>query len=99
MITTFFFPGNPSNKLTTEATLVLEKRITERGALFVEYVGDYPSHGGSVELINLGGSYLLTRTQQVDIHAAFGINSNSPNYIIGIGYSLRFDDLFDGSSR
>ena len=99
MVTTFFFPNNPLNKLTTEATLVLERKVTERASLFVEYVGDYPSRGSRVELINIGGSYLLTRTHQIDIHAAFGINRNSPDYIVGVGYSFRFDHLFDDLSR
>ena len=99
MVTTFFFPSNPSNKLTTEATFVLEKKITERAALFVEYVGDYPAGGSSTSLINAGGDYLLTRTQQIDFHIAFGLNRNSPNYIFGVGYSIRFDGLIRASAR
>jgi Putative MetA-pathway of phenol degradation len=99
MITTFFFPSNLSNSQTTEATFVLERKITERAALFVEYVGDYPARGGSMNLINAGGNYLLTRTQQIDFHIAFGLNQNSPNYIFGVGYSLRFDGLFGASTR
>lgn len=98
-MTSFFFPSDPSSKQTTEATFVLEKKITERASLFVEYVGDYPSRGSSVQLFNTGGGYLLTRTQIIDFHIAFGLNRNSPNYIVGLGYSFRFDDLFRTSSR
>jgi Putative MetA-pathway of phenol degradation len=99
MVTTFFFPSDFANKQTTEATFVLEKKITERASLFVEYVGDYPSRGSSVQLFNTGGGYLLTRTQTIDFHVAFGLNRNSPNYIVGLGYSFRFDDLFRTSAR
>jgi len=99
MLTTFFFPAGLANKQTTEATFVLEKKVTERASLFVEYVGDYPSRGSSVQLINTGGGYLLTRTQQIDFHVAFGLNRNSPNYIVGVGYSFRFDNLFRTSAR
>jgi len=99
MVTTFFFPSDPANKQTTEATFVLEKKVTERTSLFVEYVGDYPSRGSSVQLFNTGGGYLLTKTQQIDFHVAFGLNRNSPNYIVGLGYSFRFDDLFRTSAR
>lgn len=99
MVTTFLFPSDPANKQTTEATVVLEKKVTERASLFVEYVGDYPSRGSSVQLFNTGGGYLLTRTQQIDFHVAFGLNRNSPNYIVGLGYSFRFDDLFRTSAR
>jgi len=98
-MTSFFFPSDPTSKQTTEATFVLEKKITERASLFVEYVGDYPSRGSSVQLFNTGGGYLLTRTQTIDFHIAFGLNRNSPNYIVGLGYSFRFDDLFRTSAR
>jgi hypothetical protein len=99
MLTTFFFPSNPANGQTTEATFVVEKKVTERTSVFVEYVGDYPVRGGNVELFNMGGEYLLTRTQQIDFHLAFGLNRNSPDYIVGIGYSWRFDNLFVASTR
>jgi hypothetical protein len=99
MFTTFFSPSNPSNTETTEATFALEKKIGERATLFVEYVGDYPARGSSVELFNTGGEYLLTKTQQIDFHLAFGLNRNSPDTIVGVGYSFRFDNLFSSSTR
>jgi hypothetical protein len=40
-----------------------------------------------------------TRTQQVDFHLAFGLNRNSPDRIVGIGYSWRFDNLFAAATR
>ncbi len=43
--------------------------------------------------------YLLTRTQQLDFHLAFGLNHNSPDYIVGVGYSWRFDNLFAAATR
>jgi hypothetical protein len=44
--------------------------------------------------LNFGGSYRLTQTQQIDFHAGFGLNRNSPDYFVGIGYSMRFDHLW-----
>jgi hypothetical protein len=38
--------------------------------------------------------YRLTANQQVDFHVAVGLNHNAPSYIVGVGYSVRFDDLF-----
>ena len=93
------FPSDPVHHQTTEATFVVEKKVTDRVSLLVEYVGDYPIHGRDVELSNMGGEYLLTRTQQVDFHLAFGLNRNSLDYIVGIGYSWRFDNLFTASTR
>jgi hypothetical protein len=78
---------------------VIEKKITDRVNLFVEYVGDYPENASSSQLFNSGGTYQLSPTQQVDFHLAFGLNHNSPNYIVGLGYSFRFDGLFGGKPQ
>jgi hypothetical protein len=94
MLTEFFRPSDPASKQITETTFVIEKNLTERASLFVEYVGDYPVNGSPAQLINSGGLYRLTPNQQVDFHVAVGLNHNAPSYIIGIGYSVRFDDLF-----
>ncbi len=94
MFTSFFHPADSDSRQTTEATFVIERRISEKLSLFAEYVGDYPSRGGSSALANLGGGYLLTPTQQVDFHVAFGLNGNAPRYIIGVGYSFRLDHLW-----
>jgi hypothetical protein len=94
MLTEFFRPSDPASKQITETTFVIEKNLTERASLFVEYVGDYPVNGSPAQLMNSGGLYRLTPNQQVDFHVAVGLNHNAPSYIIGIGYSVRFDDLF-----
>jgi hypothetical protein len=95
MVTAFFFPSGPTTTLTTEPTFVLEKALGDRADVFVEYVGDYPAaHAGPSQLFNTGGAYRLTPTQQIDFHAGFGLNNAAPSYILGIGYSIRFDSLF-----
>src|ERR1700738_2520613 len=94
MFTEFIRPSEPTSKLITEATFVIEKKVTERASLFWEYVGDYPANGNPAQLLNSGGVYRLTPTQQVDFHVAVGLNHNAPSYIVGVGYSVRFDDVF-----
>jgi hypothetical protein len=94
MLTEFVRPSEPTSKLVTEATFVIDKKVTERASLFVEYVGDYPVNGSPAHLVNSGGLYRLTPTQQVDFHVAVGLNHNAPSYIVGVGYSVRFDGLF-----
>jgi hypothetical protein len=94
MFTEFFRPADLTSKRMTEATFVIEKRMTERFSLFTEYVGDYPEGGIPIQLINSGGLYHLTPTQQLDFHVAVGLNRNSPTYIVGLGYSFRIDGLF-----
>jgi Putative MetA-pathway of phenol degradation len=94
MFTEFFRPSDPANKRITETTFVIEKNVTEKAGLFVEYVGDYPENGSPAHLLNWGGLYRLTPNQQLDFHVALGLNHNAPSYIVGVGYSVRFDELF-----
>jgi hypothetical protein len=94
MVTDFFMPIDPVNKLTTETTFVVERELGKNAFAFVEYVGDYHLHGGPAYLINSGGGYRITPTQQIDVHLGVGLNNNAPAYIFGIGYSFRFDHLF-----
>jgi Putative MetA-pathway of phenol degradation len=94
MLTEFFRPADPTSKRITETTFVIEKKLTEKTSLFTEYIGDYPEGAVPSQLLNSGGLYHLTPTQQLDFHFAVGLNHNSPRYIVGIGYSLRLDRLF-----
>jgi hypothetical protein len=97
MFTEFFHPSDVSR--TTEATFAIEKDMTEKMSLFVEYVGDYPGSASPSQLLNSGGLYRLSPTQQIDFHIAFGLNHNALSYIVGVGYSFRFDGLFGGQPR
>jgi hypothetical protein len=99
MFTSFFRPSDLANHQTSEATFVIERKVSEKLALFAEYVGDYPSRGASTALFNVGGGYLLSRTEQLDFHLAFGLNRNSPDYIIGVGYSYRWDNVIGTAAR
>lgn len=99
MFTEFFRPAEPRAKQISEATFVIEKELTEKMRVFVEYVGDYPSDRSSSQLINSGAVYRLTPTQQIDFHIAFGLNHNAASTIVGVGYSFRLDGLFAEKSR
>jgi hypothetical protein len=94
MVSAFFHPDDPSSKLTTETTFAVQKNIGDRAALFVEYIGDFPAQGGPSQLLNSGAIYRPTRTQQIDFHVGFGLNHNAPDYLVGVGYSFRWDGLF-----
>ena len=99
MFTSFFRPSDLANHQTSEATFVIERKVSEKLALFAEYVSDTPSRGASTALFNVGGGYLLNRTEQLDFHLAFGLNRNSPDYIIGVGYSYRWDNVPNTAAR
>jgi Putative MetA-pathway of phenol degradation len=94
MFTNFVLPANPTSKLSTETTFAIEREVAERAFLFIEYVGDYNIHGGPSYLLNSGGGYRITPTQQIDFHIGVGLNDKAPAYIFGIGYSFRLDGLF-----
>jgi Putative MetA-pathway of phenol degradation len=95
MLTLFDRPGEPGGKFTTETAFVISRDFGESFELFTEYVGDFPDAGPSRQLINSGALWRLTKTQQFDLHVAFGLNSNSPDLIVGVGYSFRIDGLFE----
>lgn len=99
MLTEFFRPSELTTRRITETTFSIDKKLTERTSVFVEYVGDYPENAGPSQLLNSGGSYRLSPTQQVDFHLAFGLNHNAPSYIVGVGYSFRLDGLFAGTPK
>jgi hypothetical protein len=94
METNFFMPSSSTVTFSNQSTFVIEKEVTERSFLFIEYVGDYPVHGGTSHLFNSGGGYRVTNNQQIDFHLGFGLNRNAPTYIFGLGYSFRLDRLF-----
>jgi len=99
MFTEFSRPYDVTTRSITEATFVLEKKLTEPLSLFTEYVGDYPQGGSPSQLWNSGAIYHINRTQQVDFHIAFGLNHNAPDYVVGVGYSFRVDGLFGEATR
>ena len=92
METNFFAPSS-DKKFTYQSTLAIEKEITERSFLFIEYVGGFPSNGRNSQLINSGGKYRIDDRQQIDFHVGVGLDRNAPGYIFGIGYSFRLDGV------
>jgi len=94
MLTQFWFSGQSNSDVLREATLVVQREIGPTADLFIEYVGDYPNHGGPTQSINSGGAYRFGGAQQIDFHLSFGLNKSAPAYIFGVGYSVRFDRIF-----
>jgi hypothetical protein len=94
METNFFMPASPTVKFNNQSTFVIEKEVTEPSFLFVEYVGDYPIHGGTSHLFNSGGGYRIADNQQIDFHLGFDLNRNAPTYIFGLSYSFRLNRPF-----
>ena len=96
MFTVTWFTSQHIINPTFEPTLSLERALGPAGDLFVEYVGEYPNHARPSQILDAGGSWRVTRVQQLDFHVGFGLNSSSPNHFFGIGYSFRLDGLLGG---
>jgi hypothetical protein len=94
MFTVAWFTSQHAFNPTFEPTLSLERDFGPTHDLFVEYVGDYPNHVRPSQVLDAGGSWRVTRLQQLDFHVGFGLNSSSPDHFFGIGYSFRFDGMF-----
>jgi hypothetical protein len=96
MFTLTWFPSESMRNPTLEPTLSLERAFGPSADMFVEYVGDY-DHQRPSQLLDTGGAWRFTKTQQLDFHAGVGLNSSSVDHYFGLGYSFRLDDLFGGS--
>jgi hypothetical protein len=96
MFTLIWFPSESRRDPTFEPTLLLEREFGSSADLFLEYVGDYDHHRPT-QVIDSGGAWRFTKTQQLDFHVGFGLNSRSVGHYFGIGYSFRLDGLFASS--
>ena len=56
MFTEFFRPADYTTKQVSEATFVIEKKLTEKISVFTEYVGDYPEGAGPIVQLNSGAT-------------------------------------------
>jgi len=94
MLSTTWLTGSPVSTTLVQPSFLIDRQIGSQADVFAEYIGDFQTRGGLPQhILNFGGSYRLSRTQQIDFHAGAGLNRNSPSYFIGIGYSVRFDGL------
>ena len=93
MFTVTWFPNDSVRNPTFEPTLSLEREFGSHGDAFVEYVADY-NHQRPSHLLDGGGAWRFTKTQQLDFHVGFGLNSSTVDHYFGIGYSIRLDGLF-----
>jgi hypothetical protein len=90
---TGFFAPEAAAKFTYQSTLVVEKELSERAFVFVEYIGTFPANGSNSQIINSGAGYRIDNNHQIDFHVGIGLDRNAPAYIVGMGYSFRLDGV------
>jgi hypothetical protein len=87
----FYWPTAEGQRNSTgEATLLLDRQLSERCDAFVEYAADVPNRGGSRQLLHVGSAYRFAPHHQVDFHVAAGLTDASPKSLVGFGYSYLF---------
>jgi hypothetical protein len=79
-------------------TLITYYSFTPKHCGFFEYAGLIPTQGKNQQFLQAGYLYIPTPRQQWDIRIAKGLNRESPDIVVGFGYSFRVDGLF-GDSR
>jgi hypothetical protein len=94
MFTTFFHPADPLSKEVYQSTFVLERKLGDKTALFIEWIGEFPSGAPPSHALNSGAIYRLSNVEQIDFHLGAGLNAQAPGFVFGLGYSYRFDRLF-----
>ena len=94
MLTGFFHPSGPISKLVTQSNFVLEKKVATNAALFIEYSGDFPSHGSPSETLNTAVCIASQKRSKSISTLRLASTAMPQTIIMGVGYSFRLDGLF-----
>ncbi len=68
----------------------LTKALGGQWAGFLEHFATFAKDTPTTHLLHAGIKYKLDQNRQLDCHAIRGLNGNSPDWLIGAGYSQRF---------
>jgi Putative MetA-pathway of phenol degradation len=94
MFTVTWFTSQHVNNPTFAQTFLVDRKFGSTRDLFVEYAASYPDHARPSQILDAGGTWRVTKLQQLDFEVGFGLNTSSPDHFFGVGYSFRFDGLF-----
>lgn len=76
--------------LTGQASVYFDRQLTAPWDAWIEYSGSFPERGTPQNVLNMGTEYKPTPHQQVDFHWLLGLSAATPDYSVGVGYSVRF---------
>lgn len=75
---------------TGQGSVYFDRQMSATVDAFVEYAGGFPQRGGPQHLVDFGAAYKPTPHQQLDVHCGMGLSAAVPDYVVGLGYSVRF---------
>jgi len=76
--------------VTGQSTVFFDRQLMRPWDTYVEYSGAFPQRGGPQHMIGFGTAYKPSPHQQLDFHCSFGLSAATPDHLIGVGYSVRF---------
>jgi hypothetical protein len=82
---------NRTRNVTGESTILLDRLLTPRWDVILEYVGDFPERGGTRQLLHFATEVRVGKRQQqqLDFHYGVGLSSAAVDHFVGVGYSFR----------
>ena len=89
MLAMYWPTQGQSRNPTGQATFLVDRQLTGRWDAYIEYAGNFPTRGGTRQLLDVGTSLKLTKTQQLDFHFGESLTGTA-NRFVGVGYSFRF---------
>lgn len=76
--------------VTGQPSIYFDRQLTPPWDVYVEYASTFPQRGGPQHIVGFGTTYKPTLHQQLDFHCSFGLSAATPDHMIGVGYSVRF---------
>jgi hypothetical protein len=92
MLAMYWPTQGQSRNPTGQATFLVDRQLTGRWDAYIEYAGNFPTRDGTRQILDVGTSLKLTRTQQLDFHLGESLTGTA-NRFVGVGYSFRFQVL------
>jgi hypothetical protein len=75
--------------LIGRASVYFDRQLTQPWDAYLEYSGAFPQRGGPQHTLDVGTAYKISPHQQLDFHVYFGLSTGTPDYSVGLGYSVR----------
>ncbi len=84
--------GNLTTLAWMPYSVALGRGVTDRLGVFFEFFGRTPlnAEGGTENLFDAGGTWLLTDTFQLDLAVGAGASDAAADWFVGAGFSWRF---------